>query len=239
MSTKVRFNTQLISSLGSVLRMSAAEMMDAVSIPSTTWYRLMKAPSDITIQQLLAIANGLHIPVRHFFSEGDVSIIGQREEYVTEPYTPCSYDADALQNLISDSPDNTWKHAAEITGMVPYRLKDSLTGSTRTPVRRFLLVCETFHIDPFAVLIDPNPATGKQRKTAARRSDITILEEITRLRNTIDKLASKIDELSSKYDELSVKYDKLLLSQQLLSQRLDNSKTIGLAAEPEPEPTPD
>ena len=85
MSTKIRFNTQLISSLGSVLHMSAAEMMDAVSIPSTTWYRLLKTPADITIQQLLAIANGLHIPVRHFFSEGAVSIIGHREEYVTEP----------------------------------------------------------------------------------------------------------------------------------------------------------
>lgn len=233
--THTRLNIKLISSLGSVLRMSAAEMIDAVSIPTATWYRLMKAPADITIQQLLSIANGLHIPVRHFFSTDAVDVIGHRDDYVIEPYEPCCYNSDVLLNIISSSPEKTWKQAAEIAGMVPFRLKDSLLAFTRTPVTRFLIVCEAFCIDPFTVISDPNTQTSEKGEHTKTKNDITILREINSLRQDVRHLTSMIEDMSQKYDNL-------LFSHKLLLEHLNKNNqqpTIGIAAEPDPEPNPD
>ena len=92
-TSRPRLNVRLISSLGNVIIMSAAEMMAAASIATTTWYAIMQKPEGITVQQLLAIANGLHIPVRRFFSFGRTDYIGRRADYIMEPYQPCRYDA--------------------------------------------------------------------------------------------------------------------------------------------------
>ena len=63
----VRLNTTLFSTLGRVLGMSNTELIKATGISNATWYRVMGHPDEITVQQLIAIANGLHIPVRRFF----------------------------------------------------------------------------------------------------------------------------------------------------------------------------
>ena len=109
----IRLNTKLIRSLSDVLFMTAADIMKATGIKQTTWYAVKKKPEDITVQQLLAIANGLHIPVRRFFSSEGAILIGKRDDYIMESYTECSYDADALQELVSNHADMTWKKAAE------------------------------------------------------------------------------------------------------------------------------
>lgn len=231
---KIRLNTKLIGSLSNVLFVPAAEIIVASQIANSTYYRIMQTPIIISIQQLLGIANGLHIPVRRFFSVGDVDVIGKYDDYVTDHYLPCSYDNRELQRLIDSRPDATWKKAAKATGMSYSRLRNSLLAFTRTPVTRFLAVCDTFGIDPFTILIDPNPEIKKKEKSTlshSREEDGKIQEEIRLLREDIDKLTAIVDDLTAKYEAL-------LNAHQALANRINvnigiiNGSNIGIAADP-------
>lgn len=228
----VRMNTKLVGSLGSVLFMQAAEMIVATDIPNSTWYRIMQTPETISIQQLLAIANGLHIPVRRFFSKDRTDIIGRREDYVAEPYVPCTYDHHALQRLVNERPGTTWQKAAEATGMAPSRLRNSLLAVTRTPVTRFLTVCDTFGVDPFTILLDPNPEPAPETKGRGRRQDQADLRaEISELRGDIRRLSDTVDDLMQKY-EMLLDAHKSLVKRVNVNIENVSSSYIGIAADP-------
>lgn len=214
----IHLNTTLISSLCDVLFMSATDIREKSAIPSTTWYTIMGKPSAITIQQLLSIANGLHIPVKLFFSEGDVDIIGHRDDYVTEPYQDCYYNADALQNIIDSHPDTTWQKAADATGVTRDNLRKSLLAVRRTPVTRFLIACDALGINPFDILIDPNPEKGTEQKHEG---------------NDVDKLLDDMRRLSATVEDLASKYKALLTRQSKLENTIREylGDGIGMAAE--------
>jgi hypothetical protein len=225
---KIRLNTKLVSSLSNVLFIPAAEIIVASKISNTTYYRIMQTPVTISIQQLLGIANGLHIPVRRFFSVGDADIIGKYEDYVIEPYQPCHYDENEMRRLVDSRPDATWKKAAKATGMSYSRLRNSLMAITRTPVMRFLTVCDTFGVDPFTILVDPNPEPKQNQKHRRKHEES---DEIRTLREDLRRLSATIDELTEKYKAL-------MEAHQALANRINvnigtiNGRNIGIAAEP-------
>lgn len=208
----IRLNTKLIKSLSDVLFMPAADMMKAAGIPCTTWYAVKNEPKGIKVQQLLAIANGLHIPVRRFFSTDSTDIIGRRDDYITEPYRECSYRAEVLQELVSNRADITWKKASDATGITYDNLRKSLLGDRKTPVVRFLTACEAFGIDPFTVLIDPNPETkrnGSAPRGSATRNNKSIRAEIDSLHKQVADLTAAVHNLTQKYDTLLKSYESL------------------------------
>lgn len=222
-------NTKLISSLSTVLYIPSSELIKATGISTTTWYHIMQVPALITIQQLLGIANGLHIPVRRFFTFGSTDIIGRRDDYITDNYMKCFYDAAVLQSIVDNRRDATWQKAAAATGMAYTNLRKSLLAIRRTPVTRFLTVCEAFNIDPFSVLIDPNNEAGEKRQTSTqqRRS----------MQKDIEALHRKFDELSNTVSDLQEKYVNLLRAHNQLLHRINvnigtiNSSNIGIAAD--------
>lgn len=230
---KVRLNTKLLSSLVTVLRTTASELIDRTGIRCTTWYAMMGNIEGITVQQLLAIANTTHVPVRRFFSFGTANVVGQREDYVTEPYLPCHYEGDVLKQLVSTNPDATWQKAAKATDMNYSRLKESVLAVRRLPVMRFLTVCETFAIDPFTILIDPNPNPKKGRKASSPHANA----EIAALRAEVSTLRNDIDELRAAVTTIAAKYEALLADHERLAKRVSvnidtiNSSYIGIAAE--------
>ena len=71
----LRLNTTLFPSLGKVLGMSNKELMEATGIRNATWYRIMGHPDEITVQQLVSIANKLLIPVKRFFLYDDANMV--------------------------------------------------------------------------------------------------------------------------------------------------------------------
>ena len=225
----ISLNSRLIASLSSVLRLSHAEMISATGITKSTWYNLMETPDAIALQQLLAIANGLHIPVRRFFYEGKLCMVEQKDDYVVQPYQDCYYDAGALQEYVSNRPDATWRKAAEATGMAPSRLRNSLLAMTRTPVSRFLTVCSVFDIDPFSVLIDPNPEKVRDdhcTKPGASSSSA----DIDALRRDVSKLSDTVSDLLQKYNDLQQQFNDLLRN---------SDSHVHIAADPFPDLIPD
>ena len=205
MNTAIRLNTKLIGSLSSILFMSPADIMKAAGIPHSTWYCIMQVPAAITIQQLLAICNSLHIPARKFFTKGRKGSIGRRDDYIYENYQPCYYDADRLQEIVSNRSDATWQRASEITKVTPQNLRNSLLAVTRTPVTRFLVVCESFGIDPFTILIDPNPETrpkSKRTEAANLTGEAQLRQEIQTLREDIANLTDIVSDLRKKMQGL-------------------------------------
>ena len=233
---EIRLNEKLISSLSTVLFIPAAELIVATSIANSTWYRIMQTPVVISIQQLLSIANSLHIPVRRFFSMGKTDVIGRREDYIADSYKPCHYDGAALQRIVDEHPDATWKKAAKATGMNYTRLRESLTGETRTPVVRFLNVCRAFDIDPFTILTDPNPEPKKNRRNTSGAAASTTTDsdalraEVAALRDDVHALSLTVDELTAKYKTLLADHEKLARRVNVSIENIHNSY-IGIAAD--------
>lgn len=202
----IRFNTTLITKLEDIVFMSPNKIRKKARIPSSTWYTtIMRNPSAITIQHILAIANGMHIPVRRFFSEGNKDIIRQRDYYITEPYQDCYYDAKALQEIINSRPNVSWQKAADSTEMTRDNLRKSLLAMRRTPVTRFLTACNALGISPFDILIDPNPIW--KRETSKRHTEASM--DLNSLYDNLRKLSSAFDDLTDKYRLLLERYDRL------------------------------
>lgn len=210
---KIHLNTKLLSTLSQVLFLPSAELRTATGIPTSTWYYCMGKPDKITIDFLLSIANGLNIPVRKFFSTENTDIIGRREDYIAEPYLPCYYDEAALQRYFAVSHEATWQRASLAANVTPTNLRRSLLAVTRLPVERFLVVCEAFDIDPFTILIDPNPGTTQTPNKPNKRDTA---KDIEQLRQQIAQLSSDIADLTKKYDDLRLFYEDM--SHQLVAE---------------------
>ena len=215
-----RLNTALLSALGRVLGMTNADLMEATGIRSATWYRIMGHPDEITVQQLISIANGLCVPVRRFFSYDGIDMVGSKDAYVANSYKPCSYDGDAMLNLINTSSVATWMDVAKVLGMTRTNLRHSLLLNTRLPVARFLSTCEYLGIDPFLVIVDSNPLYPNHQEEsnsdmfavpeyAAIQHDINTIQhemanfnaELTNVRHDIAALGKKIDALFGTHKE--------------------------------------
>ncbi len=235
--TAIRLNTKLISMLHRVLFVPPSDIMHAANIPKSTWYRIMQSPELITIQQLLGIANGLHIPVRRFFSQGHTDVIGRRDNYVTDPYAVCRYDSDALQKLVASRAVTTWQQMADATSISRTNLRRSLTAETRTPVERFLIICRICTIDPFSILVDPNPEidTSRPKKKNSRNAGDTpedLLRDVKDLYQRVEKLEDRLDATLAKYNDLLKAHTELLHHISVNIDTINNSH-VSIAAERE------
>lgn len=230
----IRLNLKLIKGLNRVMMLSPGDMIIATHIASTTWYRIMQSPANISVQHLLCIANGLHIPVRRFFSSSPTDMVGLRDDYLMEPYSDCHYDDAALQLIVETRREATWKRAAEATGLTRSHLRNSLLAVTRTPVTRFLKVCEAFEIDPFTILIDPNPGPRRKRGTTPGSSTNDFSAEIADLRHRITELSDTVADLTTKYNDLLNAHEALARSIQVNIQNFTDSHLNIHAAEAEP-----
>ena len=201
MKHALRLNTSLITSLGHVLGKTNAELMEATGISNATWYRIMGHPDEITVQQLISIANGLCIPVFRFFSIDGLNVIGNKEDYIENPYKPCYYDAEALQALINKRSAATWQDVANSLGITRTNLRNSLLSYTRLPVARFLAACDAFDIEPFFVIVDQNPQYIDRggEKVATTALGYTNLSEFDTTRTDFDSVRRELAELK---DEL-------------------------------------
>ena len=198
MDNYYRLNSRLITNLGDVLSKPVSEMINAVDMPSSTWYHIMKHPENISIQQLLQIANTFHIPVRRFFYQGATYFVEHDTDYVMPYYKPCYYDEAALQAYVNENRDTTWQGGANKVGLTRSRLRDSLLAIRRTPVQRFLDVCKEFGVDPFTILIDPNPEHNPKESP-----DTAILHQ------QINELSATVDNLLEDYRCLLERHNRL------------------------------
>lgn len=215
MKHTLQLNTTLITSLGLVLGKTNAELMEATGVSNATWYRIMGHPDEITVQQLISIANGLCIPVFRFFSIDGVNVIGNKKDYIENPYKPCYYDAEALQALINTRSAAIWQDVANSLGITRTNLRNSLLSYTRLPVARFLAACDAFDIVPFLVIVDQNPQYivrgGEKVATTAlgytniefdtTRTDFdSIRIELAEVKGELERVRRDIAELGEKID---------------------------------------
>ena len=234
---EVRLNTRLIASLKDEKILPAGEMIESTVKNKSTWYRVMDNPDDITVQNLLAIANGLHIPVRRFFLTGskDDAVRSCRDCVVGDGYQPCEYDADALQRIVDGRPDVTWQKAADAAGMSRDNMKNSLLAVRRTPVARFLEACRALKIDPFTILLDPNPEPepNKRGKRATYGKD-ALHAEVKMLRRDVEALNQAMEDLKRKYEELLNDHKQLAKRLQVNIGAINDSHigTIGISTDP-------
>lgn len=155
-SDAIQLNELLLKNLHKVLGMPHADIAIAAGIAVTTWYRLIKEPQRFTVQQLLNLANGLHIPVNKFLYSPSADL-GTLEDYVVNyDYKNCYYDIEAVRKLMKEKATISWSDAAEVTGVNVLRVKESLLAVHRLPVSRLIIFCDAFDLDLFDYIVDPN-----------------------------------------------------------------------------------
>ena len=177
-SNSIQLNENLIKSLPQVLNMSHADVATVVGIANTTWYRLLKEPQKFTVEQLLKLANGLHIPVNKFFCRPSTDM-GKREDYVINyNYKSCYYDIEAVRKLMKEKTTISWNDAAEATGVNVLRIKESLLAVHRLPVVRLIIFCDFFGLDLFDYIVDPNSSTTPRSQTVATASQSLVPNDI-------------------------------------------------------------
>lgn len=231
----VRLNTKLIASIGEAKFLSVGELIEATIKNKSTWYRILESPEKITLQQLLAIANGLHIPVRRFFlADGKEVAVKRCEDYIVDDYKPCDYDADALREIVKNRRDATWQKAVDATGITRDNLKNSLLAVRRTPVTRFLVACQALKIDPFSILLDPNPEPKpKGRRPSSAAGDSALHAEVKLLRRDYEQLNKTVEDLKGKYENLIRDYEQLARRLQVNIGTINDSTigTIGISTD--------
>ena len=213
--------------MSSVLDIPVGELIKASEATASTWYYAQGKPETITIQFILSLCNNLHIPVRRFFSFGNADVIGRREDYITDPYLPCHYDGKTLRTTVGTRSDATWQKAAKATKMSASRLRNSLIGATRTPVVRFLTVCKVFDINPFTILIDPNPEPPTPISSPARNDEIAALQQ------EMQELHAEMRDLRAKYEALLADHERLSMRVSMSIDTFNNNGYMSIAAEPQ------
>ena len=225
MEKPIQLNSKLLMTLSDIIGMTNATIMQRTGLKNTTFYTIIKRPDEMSVQQLLQLANGLHIPVSRFFTAESTD---QPDEYITNPYFDCYYDGDAMRRIVKEYHVATWTDAFRLTGITRGHIRKSLTSTTRLPVTRFLSVCDGFGIDPFTILIDPNKAaddkTKRKHKTATTDAangsaakiaaipptDLTALRrEVTRLRADLAVVRRDLADMHKKYTALLTDHEEL------------------------------
>jgi len=169
-SNEIQLNEKLIKGLNRILRMTHNEISEATGIAIATWYRIAKEPERITVQQIIALSNGLKVPLHHFISSDNSSAIGDREYYImSSGYSKCDYDDKAIMDVIGPGSSITQRESATAIGKHWSRIKTILSGKQRLTVNNLLTFCRKFKLDPFEFLVDPNMGTyiSKQNKGKA------------------------------------------------------------------------
>lgn len=210
---KTKLNIQLLTTLPRVLRMTHNEVSEASGISIACWYRIAKNPEKITVQQLLGLSNGIHIPVSCFFSSDKACLIGVREDYILQDYQNCYYDSEAVRRRIGEGSTTSWRKAAEAVGMHWTNVSSSLLAVSRTPVVRLLALCEAFNFNLFDFLIDPNKNPKHRRANRQHASqdgdDAALHQEIATLHQEIDKLDAAVDDLTKKFQSMLERHNRL------------------------------
>lgn len=211
------------------MRMTHNEVADAAGISIACWYRLVKNPAKITVQQLIGLANGLNVPVKHFFSFGKADMVGVREDYIMlSDYQNCYYDSDAVHRRIGEGTATSWRKAADAVGMHWTNVSSSLLAVSRTPVTRLLTLCEAFDFNLFEFLIDPNKSQKKQERRTEIREDDAFREEIAAMNGKIDDLSKSLEDLTGKYKALLERHNRL---EETFREFLGTDTRIGMAAD--------
>lgn len=210
---KAKLNTHLLSTLPRVLRMTHNEVADASGISIAHWYRLVKKPDKITVQQLIDLANGLYVPVSKFFSFDKADVVGVREDYILRNYQNCYYDSEAVHSRIGRGTATSWREAADAVGMHWTNVASSLLAVSRTPVTRLLDLCDAFDFDLFDFLVDPN-REPKKRKTAKQTAeavgDDALRAEVRELTGKLADMNAAVSDLTARFDDLLKRHTALL-----------------------------
>lgn len=202
-----RLNVRLIATLAKITRMTNQEISEATEIPIATWYRIAGAPENISVQQLIQLANGLKIPVRKFITFGDVELYGDREDYIRRDYKPCRYNGDALRDQMGRGTNVSMADAAKAMGIDPSHFTKYIRAEKRLLVKSLLSFCEAFNADPFSFIIDPNPVGNgaRKKKSGPSEGQAALVDELSAIRQELARLREDYERLKEANNVLARK----------------------------------
>lgn len=219
MKTNKRYglNVTLLKNLNLRLDMTFEEISHLSGIPVDTFTKIRRAPSRISVQKLIAIANGVHVPISKFITIDGKDTEGEKEDYIiSEGYKDSFYDRDLVEDFIDSNYFLSYPDAMSAIGSrqkdsKPSAIKAIMLAKNYLPANRVIAFCNYVKQSPFLFIVDPNRPKAPARHRAV--SDMTALghalhdmeavlqdhsTSLAQIRDDITRLESKIDALISK-----------------------------------------
>lgn len=204
----LQLNENLFKVMGRVFRMTYKEISSQSNISMTTLYRIIETPAKISVQQLIDLANGLHVPVSRFFSKDSKESVGERDDYINfNHYKLCFYDKSAVQRIIDSDTVSSYRDIASVVGLHPNRVKESLLAEHRLPVTRLLNFCDNLNIDFFSIVVDPNSISSQKNTTTTTSEYVAILHDIAIMQREMASFKILLEDTKRDIDELNRKLD--------------------------------
>lgn len=213
----IQLNEDLFKALSQALRMTYKEISTQSGISMTTLYRIIEAPLKISVQQLIDLSNGLHVPVSRFFSRDNKESIGHREDYIKlNDYKLCYFDKSAIQRVIDSGSVSSYREIASVVGLHPNRVKESLLAEHRLPVTRLLTFCDSLKTDFFNFVVDPNSISANTKghdKNLGNESEYAaILHDIANMQREMASFKFLLEDTKRDIEELNRKLDAVTCS---------------------------
>lgn len=183
-------NASLLNELRHILGVTKQVLVARSCIDKSKWVRVKNGDSDWSVHDLFLIANGLHIPVSHFFTTDGTDRIGTKDDYVERSarYRDCYWRAATVDAIFgSDRPEKIkWQEVAALMGVNDETMSGRLrprTGKFSALTAHFLCdICNTLQLNLGDFIACPgreipdlyptlDPATVRSHLTAASERD--------------------------------------------------------------------
>lgn len=226
--SKWSFNKHFLEKLSDVLDISVNEISRRSNVNQPVLYHIIKGDTEMSVQVLLKVCNGLRIPSRYFICEDNNYIIPTRETATIEAdhWTDISWSADAVEGTFGDAEGQiNWKYVANVMGVTSQKPHVRFLLRTRFPIGGFLETCNYYNLSPFIFLNDPNRPNEiiSKRLPTKNRKPLSPTPSYSELSRRMESLESTIADLQQKFIDLQQKYSDLY------------NDHIGMAAESTPE----
>lgn len=220
---KWKLNVELLKDIFDVCGRPVKRTLEGLEIKYSTWMTWMSVETGkdgertseqggITVVALLAVCNGLCIPVRKlFYKEGEAAVIPLRQELECQKsrFISSRFDRETFQAAFGIR-SKAGKSIEKMLKELQYSFKSYsnwLAEDSSLRVAQLLRFCELYEYDLFSFLVDGNVIAVKKPKEEP--SVMTDEEEKEKMQKDIASLRERNSKLSRQIKEKSREVEKL------------------------------
>lgn len=258
---KWKLNVELLKDIFDVCGRPVKRTLEGLEIKYSTWMTWMSVETGkdgertpeqggITVVALLAVCNGLCIPVRKlFYKEGEAAVIPLRQELECQKsrFISSRFDRETFQAAFGIR-SKAGKSIEKMLKELQYSFKSYsnwLAEDSSLRVAQLLRFCELYEYDLFSFLVDgnviavkkpkeePSVMTDEEEKEKMQKDIASLRERNSKLSRQLKEKSREVEKLTSEVFNLKVRNNELESEVARLKQYIDSIElgSHGMVAE--------